>query len=231
MVNLFYLGGFITLLLGFVLHLSRRRQRPEESHLPLICRTCVDKNGNLIRFILAERPVRFPVPVVSRKAPDPPGEGKVVAASTQTPNTALVSLFICMLLLVGCTPSIEYQRGQGFFSEDFASLQAQAAAKAGARKDLGPFSESAGACWLYFNDSVDQHIVIPTVKAKLKEMGGNVAENILIQENDSTFWLNFLILPILAACGTWNVSGEAFLMPPLPSPGADARPYSYRPQH
>jgi hypothetical protein len=230
MVNLFYFGGFIALLLGFVLHLSSRRQRPDASHLPLICRTCLDKNGNLIRFILAERPVRFPIPVASRQIPTLPEKGKVAAASLQKPNTALVSLSICMLLLVGCTPSVEYQRGQGFFSEDFASLQAQAAAKAGARKDLGPFSESAGACWLYFNDSVDQHIVIPTVKAKLKEMGGNVAENIRIQEDDSTFWLNFLILPILAACGSWNVSGEAFLMPPLPSPSADARPYSYPPQ-
>jgi hypothetical protein len=78
---------------------------------------------------------------------------------------------------------------------------------------------------------VDQKIILPTVKAKLKEMGGNVAENILIQENDSTFWLNFLILPILAACGTWNVSGEAFLMPPMPSPSADARLNSFRPQN
>jgi hypothetical protein len=78
---------------------------------------------------------------------------------------------------------------------------------------------------------VDQKIVIPTVKAKLKEMGGNVAENILIQEDDSTFWLNVLILPVLAACGTWNVSGEAFLIPARPSPSADARSDSYRLQH
>jgi hypothetical protein len=231
MVNLFYLCGFIAVLLGFVLHLSRRRQRSEEARLPLICRTCVDKNGNLIRFILAQRPVRFPIPIVSRKAPDPSGRGEVAAASTEKPNTALVSLFICMLLLVGCTPSIEYQRGQGFFSEDYVNLQARAAAKAGTKKDLGPFSQSTGACWLYFNDSVDQKIILPTVKAKLKEMGGNVAENILIQENDSTFWLNFLILPILAACGTWNVSGEAFLMPPIPSPSVDARLDSFRPQN
>ena len=122
MVNLFYLGGFIALLMGFVLRLSIRRQRPDASHLPLICRTCLDKNGNLISFILAERPVRFPIPVVSPQVPTPPENGKVAAASPRKPNTALVSLSICMLLLVGCTPSVEYQRGQGFFSEDFASL-------------------------------------------------------------------------------------------------------------
>ncbi len=91
MVNLLYLGGFVLLLLGFVLYLYRRRQRHEASRMRLICRICLDNNGDLIRFILAARPVRYPIPVVPLGIPDPSGKDRVRSSSPQQPNTSLVS--------------------------------------------------------------------------------------------------------------------------------------------
>ena len=58
------LGGLVALAVGFVLYLFRRRQRHEESHTPLICRTSLDKDGTLIRFILCPRSTTNPAPVV-----------------------------------------------------------------------------------------------------------------------------------------------------------------------
>ena len=59
-----YFGGLVALAVGFALYLYRRRQRHEEFHTPLICRTSLDKDGNLIRFILCPRSIMNPVPVV-----------------------------------------------------------------------------------------------------------------------------------------------------------------------
>jgi hypothetical protein len=91
MMNLFYLGGFVLLLLGFILYLYRGRQRPEASHMRLICRICLDKNGDLIRFILAARPARSPIPVVPLGIPDPLDRDRVRSSAPQKPTTSLVS--------------------------------------------------------------------------------------------------------------------------------------------
>ena len=79
-----YLGGLV----GFVLHLSRRRQRHEESHTPLICRTSLDKDGTLIRFILCPRSTQNPVPVVPVAILDPSGVSVVGSSPPQKPDTS-----------------------------------------------------------------------------------------------------------------------------------------------
>jgi hypothetical protein len=91
MVTLLYLGGCVLLALGFILYLYRRRQRHEASPMRLICRICLDNNGNLIRFILAARPARYPIPVVPLGIPDSSGQDRVRSSSPQKPTTSLVS--------------------------------------------------------------------------------------------------------------------------------------------
>jgi hypothetical protein len=56
----------VALLLGFVLY--RRRQRRKELHTPLIRSTSLDKNGNLIRFILLPRSLPYAAPIPSGKS-------------------------------------------------------------------------------------------------------------------------------------------------------------------
>ena len=60
-VLLLTLLGLVALAVGFVLY--RRRQRRKEPHTPLIRSTSLDKNGNLIRFILLPRSLPYAVPI------------------------------------------------------------------------------------------------------------------------------------------------------------------------
>lgn len=83
-----YLGGLVALAVGFALYLYRRRQRHEESHTPLICRTSLDKDGNLIRFILCPRSTPHPVPVVLLANLDPSGVSLVGSSPPQKPDTS-----------------------------------------------------------------------------------------------------------------------------------------------
>ena len=83
-----FLGGLVALTVGFALYLYRRRQRHEESHTPLICRTSLDKDGNLIRFILCPRPATNPVPVVPPANLDPSGVSLVGSSPPQKPDTS-----------------------------------------------------------------------------------------------------------------------------------------------
>ena len=89
MANLLYLGGFVLLVLGFVLYRYRGRQRPAASHMRLICRICLDNNGELIRFILAARPVRYPIPVAPLGILDSSGQDRVRSSLPRKPNTSL----------------------------------------------------------------------------------------------------------------------------------------------
>jgi len=83
-----YLGGLVALAAGFALYLYRRRQRHEEPHTPLICRTSLDKDGNLIRFILCPRSTTNPVQVVPPANPDPSGMSLVGSSPPQKPDTS-----------------------------------------------------------------------------------------------------------------------------------------------
>lgn len=90
MAEVIYLcvGGLVALAVGFALYLYRRRQRHEESHTPLICRTSLDKDGNLIRFILCPRSTPHPVPVVLLANLDPSSVSLVGSSPPQKPDTS-----------------------------------------------------------------------------------------------------------------------------------------------
>ena len=122
---------------------------------------------------------------------------------------------LCCLTLVSltaCAPSLQYRLGQGFYSETHAKTQVQAAANAGKVKNLGRFSVDAGGCGNYSQDATDQNIVIPAIKSKLREMGANVADNVVANERWFDFFLGLFILPGVLACSNWTISGEALLV-------------------
>lgn len=83
-----YLAGLVALAVGFVLYLYLRRQRHEKSHAPLICRTSLDKDGNLMRFILCPRSTPSPVPVVPVDILGPSGESLARSSLLQKPDTS-----------------------------------------------------------------------------------------------------------------------------------------------
>ena len=132
-------------------------------------------------------------------------------------NKKTVAAVSCLSasLLSGCVPSLQYRLGQGFYSDIYAKTQVQAAANAGKVKNLGHFSVDAGGCGNYSQDAADKNIVIPAIKSKLKEMGANVADNVVANEQAvKDFFLGFLIIPGLLACSNWTISGEALLVEP-----------------
>jgi hypothetical protein len=125
------------------------------------------------------------------------------------------SLVVFALAVDACAsfgPSLPYRRGQGFYSESFAKIQVQAAANAGEVKNLGSFSMNAGGCANYEREMTDRNLIIPAIQRKLKEMGANVADNVVASEKWYDFPLWFLIIPEVLGCSVWEVSGEALLV-------------------
>jgi hypothetical protein len=118
----------------------------------------------------------------------------------------------CCFLVTACAPSLSYRLGQGYYSETFAKTQVQAAANAGKVKHLGRFSVDAGGCGNYSQDATDENIVFPAIKSKLKELGANVADNVVANEQWYDFLLGLLVIPGLMACSNWTISGEALLV-------------------
>ncbi len=116
------------------------------------------------------------------------------------------------LLLTACAPSLQYRIGQGFYSDTFAKAQMQAAANAGKVKNLGRFSVEGGGCFLYSQDTADREVVIPAIQEKLKEMGANVADSVVANEQGYDFLLGLLIIPGFLGCSNWTISGEALLV-------------------
>lgn len=121
-------------------------------------------------------------------------------------------VILCAFTMSACVPSLQYRLGQGFYSETFAKTQVQAVANAGKLKNLGRFSVEAGGCFNYSQDLADRNIVIPAIKKKLKEMGANVADNVVANEMWYDFLLGLLIIPGILGCSNWTISGEALLV-------------------
>jgi hypothetical protein len=122
-----------------------------------------------------------------------------------------------LVLIVGlttsaCVPSFSYRLGQGFYSDNYAKVQVQSAANAGRVKNLGRFTTNAGGCGNYTQTMADQNIVVPAIKAKLKELGANVADNVVANEEWYDVILGLLIIPALLACSNWTISGDALLV-------------------
>ena len=124
----------------------------------------------------------------------------------------LITLIMIITMLTACAPSLQYRLGQGFYSDSYAKTQVQAAAISGKVKNLGHFSVDAGGCGNYSQDMTDRNIIVPAIKGKLNEMGANVADNVVANERWYDFLLGFLIIPGLAACSNWTISGEALLV-------------------
>ena len=60
----------------------------------------------------------------------------------------------------------------------------------------------------------DRNIVFPAIQRKLKELGANVADNVVANEQWYDFLLGLLIVPGLLACSNWTISGDALRVEP-----------------
>lgn len=127
-------------------------------------------------------------------------------------KVTVIACCLSVTLLTGCAPSLQYRLGHGFYSDTYAKTQVQAAANSGKVKNLGRFSVDAGGCGNYSQDATDRNIVIPAIKSKLREMGANVADNVVANERWFDFVLGLFIIPGLLACSNWTISGEALLV-------------------
>jgi hypothetical protein len=124
----------------------------------------------------------------------------------------VVALIGCALTVSACAPSLADRPGQGFYSETYARGQVQAAANAGRVKSVGRFSTTAGGCGNYSEESADRNLVIPAIRAKLLELGANVAYGVVAKEAWYDSLLDLLTVPTLLGCTYWTIGGEALLV-------------------
>jgi len=125
----------------------------------------------------------------------------------------VVTAFVA-ITTTACTPSTPYLLGQGFYSENYSKAQVQAAANNGKVRFLGKFTEESTVCGNYNQDLADNNLVLPVVKSQLSKLGGNAADNIVAKFNFTDFCLGITILPLVAACRSYTISGEALLVEP-----------------
>jgi hypothetical protein len=116
-----------------------------------------------------------------------------------------------------CTPSFAYRNGQGFYSDQFAKQQVQAAANAGQVENLGRFEVVKGACFNFTQDQNDHNIIFPAVQEALQEKEGNAADQITANEEWYDFPMGLLIIPGFIGCSNWTVSGDILRVKAVPS--------------
>jgi hypothetical protein len=85
----------------------------------------------------------------------------------------LLAATLAAILASACAPSLAYRLGQGFYSDQFAKQQVQAAANAGQVENLGRFEVVKGACFNFTQDQNDHNIIFPAVQQALQEKEGN----------------------------------------------------------
>jgi hypothetical protein len=83
------------------------------------------------------------------------------------------------------------------------------AASARKVKYVGKFSIDSFGCFNYSQDQTDRNIVIPAIEVKLKELGANVADNIVANAPWYAF-IDIFLFPFV--CMHYTVSGEALLV-------------------
>ena len=126
-----------------------------------------------------------------------------------------ILMITTLTMLNACTPSQQYMAGQGFYAENnkFNKHQLNSLSEKGNVKDLGYFSVANGGCGFYTRESADNGVVVPAVKEKLKQLGGNVADGILTKEAVGIdMLLGLLVVPGLLACSNWTITGNAFFV-------------------
>lgn len=116
-----------------------------------------------------------------------------------------------------CAPSLSYRLGQGFYSDQFAKQQVQAAANAGRVENLGRFEIVKGSCFNFTQDQNDHHIIFPAVQEALQERDANAADQITANEQWYDFLMGLLIVPGFLGCSNWTVSGTALRIKPVAS--------------
>jgi hypothetical protein len=134
-------------------------------------------------------------------------------------RNSVIGRFVILAVLMAlttsaCAPSMPYVLGNGFYSESFSKVQVQAAANNGKVEFLGKFTEDSAACGLYVQESTDNNLVLPVVKSQLGKLGGNAADNIVAKWNFSDFMLAITLLPAIAGCRSYTISGEALMVQP-----------------
>jgi hypothetical protein len=121
------------------------------------------------------------------------------------------------LLLSACSPSVEYQQGKGFYSEQFTQAQVQTLEKQGKVKTLAQFSAVRKSCLNFSESMTDRNMVIPAAQAGLRRWSGNAADQISAQEQwyDSTVGNIILgFLPLFLGCRNLEVSENVLQVTP-----------------
>ena len=121
-----------------------------------------------------------------------------------------------------CTPSFAYRNGQGFFSDQYARQQVQAAANAGQVENLGRFEVVKGACFNFTQDQNDHNIIFPAVQEALQEKEGNAADQITANEEWYDVPMGLLIIPGFLGCSNWTVSGDVLRVKGVLASGASS---------
>jgi hypothetical protein len=86
-------------------------------------------------------------------------------------------------------------------------MQVLAAANSGRLTNLGRFSIDYIACMNWTQDMTDKNIVIPAIRQKLRQLGGNAADNIVANQPFTAVFVVMFGFPL--ACTEWTISGEA----------------------
>lgn len=131
-----------------------------------------------------------------------------------TSRRCVTATLLLALSTTACAPSMPYILGNGFYSQSHSRAQVQAAANNGKLTFLGKFTEESTACGNYLQEWTDNNVVLPVAKAELARVGGNAADNIVAKWNMTDVLLAFTLLPVLAGCRSYTISGEALLVQP-----------------
>jgi hypothetical protein len=115
---------------------------------------------------------------------------------------------VAAIVATACAPSLAYRLGQGFYSDQYAKQQVQAAANAGQVENLGRFEIVKGSCFNYTQDQNDHNIVFPAIQQALQEREGNAADQVTANEEWYDFPMGLLIIPGFLGCSNWTVSGD-----------------------
>ena len=135
-------------------------------------------------------------------------------------SIAVLAGALAAMLASACTPSFAYRNGQGFYSDQYAKQQVQAAANAGQVDNLGRFEVVKGACFNFTQDQNDHNIIFPAVQEALQEKEGNAADQITANEEWYDFPMGLLILPGFLGCSNWTVSGDVLRVKAVPASNA-----------
>ncbi|HUO05984.1 MAG TPA: hypothetical protein VMU16_12375 [Candidatus Binataceae bacterium] len=123
----------------------------------------------------------------------------------------------CAMLLSACSPSAQYQQGQGFYSEQYSQSQVDALEKAGKVKTVAQFSVDKKSCLNYSAGMTDRNLVIPAAQEGLRKWYGNAASQISAKEEwyDNTIGVMLMnVLPLALGCKNLEVSENVLKVTP-----------------